>query len=189
MKKLVSALLIATMILSSLILAVSANLSEQGVITIVNIDGKDAADSLTIAKITLVAKDKEEWTKAEVPEAVSNYASTYGSFKLELSEEAKASGKTESKVTISVPGLTAANAPVVLLYNETTKKFEAAKDIKVNGSEVTFNAKFTDGVVKCNVVYKEAATSPATNVPAFAMITVFVVALIGAAYTGKKAFN
>ena len=183
MKKIISVLVLATVILSSLAIAVSATQSEVGTITIVDIDKYEGSN---VAKITPVASESEEWTKAKAPEGLDE---TYGFFTLTLTDDAKAAGTKEATVTISVPGLTAANSPVVAVYNAEKNAFVAAENIKVNGSEITFKATFTDGVVKCSVLYNEAATSPETGVPAGIVCGVLVIAVLGAAYTGRKAFN
>ena len=100
---------------------------------------------------------------------------------------AKATIKTTT-VTLNVPGITEANAPKVVSYDPETKAYTPVATT-VAGSNVSATVPVAaDGVAYVAVIYTGAATSPETNVAAWAIGVVAMVALAGAVYAGKKVF-
>ena len=100
---------------------------------------------------------------------------------------AKATIKTTT-VTLNVPGLTEANAPKIVSYDPETKAYTAVATT-VAGSNVSATVPVaSDNVAYIAVIYTGAATSPETNVAAWAIGVVALVALAGAVYAGKKVF-
>ena len=100
---------------------------------------------------------------------------------------AKATIKTTT-VTINVPGITEANAPKVVSYDPETKAYTPVATT-VAGSNVSATVPVaSDNVAYIAVIYTGAATSPETNVAAWAFGVVAIVALAGAVYAGKKVF-
>lgn len=93
-----------------------------------------------------------------------------------------------AKVTVDVPGVTKDNAPAILRYDTASDKFTLVEST-VDGSKITFNAEACDdGVGYFTVVYTPTYASPETNVTTYVFAVLFVVALAGAAFAGKKAF-
>ena len=100
---------------------------------------------------------------------------------------AKATIKTTT-VTLNVPGLTEANAPKIVSYDPETKAYTTVATT-VAGSNVSATVPVaSDNVAYIAVIYTGAATSPETNVAAWAIGVVALVALAGAVYAGKKVF-
>ena len=100
---------------------------------------------------------------------------------------AKATIKTTT-VTINVPGITEANAPKIVSYDPAAKTYTAVTTT-VAGSNVSATVPVaSDNVAYIAVIYTGTATSPETNVAAWAIGVVAIVALAGAVYAGKKAF-
>lgn len=100
---------------------------------------------------------------------------------------AKATIKTTT-VTLNVPGITEANAPKVVSYDPETKAYTPVATT-VAGSNVSATVPVaSDNVAYIAVIYTGAATSPETNVAAWAFGVVAIVALAGAVYAGKKVF-
>ena len=100
---------------------------------------------------------------------------------------AKATIKTTT-VTLNVPGLTEANAPKIVSYDPETKAYTTVATT-VAGSNVSATVPVaSDNIAYIAVIYTGAATSPETNVAAWAIGVVALVALAGAVYAGKKVF-
>lgn len=100
---------------------------------------------------------------------------------------AKATIKTTT-VTLNVPGLTEANAPKIVSYDPETKAYTPVATT-VAGSNVSATVPVaSDNVAYIAVIYTGAATSPETNVAAWAIGVVAVIALAGAVIAGKKVF-
>lgn len=237
MKKLISILVLTALVLSSLSLAVSANGSPTGTIskaveanpTVVDAQGNAVADVDTTSELTKLTHHDE---KAEyVPDHdqfVSHFGHNYdgykffGSFDLRLTDHGKkvvGGGKlTGVELTINVPGLTKENNITVFYFDVEHDVYHIIKNIKVEGSTVTFKAmpltagtsaaalasvdalsisllNATEEVTVSDtdighygVIYTGTATSPSTGVPTAAFVIVLVVALAGAAFAGKKVF-
>ncbi len=106
---------------------------------------------------------------------------------ISASAAAKATVKTTT-VTLNVPGITEANAPKIVSYDPATKAYTPVTTT-VAGSNVSATVPVSsDNVAYIAVIYTGAATSPETNVAAWAIGVVAIVALVGAAYAGKKVF-
>ena len=100
---------------------------------------------------------------------------------------AKAAIKTTT-VTLNVPGITEANAPKIVSYDPETKAYTPVTTT-VAGSNVSATVPVaSDNVAYIAVIYTGAATSPETNVAAWAIGVVAVIALAGAVIAGKKVF-
>ncbi len=91
-------------------------------------------------------------------------------------------------VTLNAPGLTKANAPTVVSYDPAAKTYTAI-DTTVSGSNLTATVPVAaDGIAYVGVIYTGVPQSPSTNVAAWAIGVIAIVALAGAVYAGKKAF-
>ncbi len=91
-------------------------------------------------------------------------------------------------VTLNVPGITEANAPKIVSYDPAAKTYTAVTTT-VTGANVSATVPVAaDNVAYIAVIYTGAATSPETNVAAWAIGVVAIVALAGAVYAGKKVF-
>ena len=102
-------------------------------------------------------------------------------------DTAKATIKTTT-VTLNVPGITEANAPKIVSYDPETKAYTPVTTT-VAGSNVSATVPVaSDNVAYIAVIYTGAATSPETNVAAWAIGVVAVIALAGAVVAGKKVF-
>ena len=240
MKKVLSVLVIAAVMLSCLALAVSATESMTGKISLVSApasdivltnDKKVSADvtnPLEIVpydangKVLITADAKDEVTnmkndaaKLDLSKIAVNTpnAKLYGFFTVELAKNitlvkanATAFGASVSflsndvlvsaapaalksaKVTVDVPGVTKDNSPAILRYDTASDTF-ALVESTVDGSKITFNAEACeDGVGYFTVVYTPTYASPETNVTTYVFAVLFVAALAGAAFAGKKAF-
>ena len=228
MKKLVSLLVVLTMLVACFATSAFAAKSPVGDMTItdvagVEVDGgnltAEALEQLAEEFILEIVKDiKTNWiepisTTAGIQEkvGVADYKLFQGA-KLILSEvgvkiltgehalksaaptvatiadtAAKATIKTTT-VTLNVPGLTEANAPKIVSYDPETKAYTAVATT-VAGSNVSATVPVaSDNVAYIAVIYTGAATSPETNVAAWAIGVVALVALAGAVYAGKKVF-
>lgn len=228
MKKLVSLLVVLTMLVACFATSAFAAKSPVGDITItdvagVEVDGgnltAEALEQLAEEFILEIVEDiKTNWiepisTTAGIQEkvGVADYKLFQGA-KLMLSEvgvkiltgehtlksaapavatiadtAAKATIKTTT-VTLNVPGLTEANAPKIVSYDPETKAYTPVATT-VAGSNVSATVPVaSDNVAYIAVIYTGAATSPETNVAAWAIGVVALVALAGAVYAGKKVF-
>lgn len=241
MKKVLSVLVIAAVMLSCLALAVSATESMTGKISLVSApasdivltnDKKVSADVtnpleivpydangkilITAAEKDEVANMKNDAAKIDLSKLAVNTpnAKLYGFFTVELAKNitlvkanANAFGVSVSflssdspvaaaapaalksaKVTVDVPGVTKDNSPAILRYDTASDTFSLVEST-VDGSKITFNAEACeDGVGYFTVVYTPTYASPETNVTTYVFAVLFVVALAGAAFAGKKAF-
>ncbi len=204
MKKLVSLLVVLTMLVACFATTAFAAKSPVGDITVKEVAGVEVEGTLSDADAEKVAGEFElkvvtdEWidpikTTAGIADKVgeSDYKFFQGA-KLVLSEEGEAIlGDNKVKtatVTLNVPGVTEANAPKVVSYDPETKAYTVVTTTVV-GSNVSATVPVAaDGVAYVAVIYTGAATSPETNVAAWAIGVVAIVALAGAVYAGKKAF-
>ena len=228
MKKLVSLLVVLTMLVACFATSAFAAKSPVGDMTItdvagVEVDGgnltAEALEQLAEEFILEIVKDiKTNWiepisTTAGIQEkvGVADYKLFQGA-KLILSEvgvkiltgehalksaaptvatiadtAAKATIKTTT-VTLNVPGITEANAPKIVSYDPETKAYTPVTTT-VAGSNVSATVPVaSDNVAYIAVIYTGAATSPETNVAAWAIGVVAVIALAGAVIAGKKVF-
>ena len=227
MKKLVSLLVVLSMLVACLATTAFAANSPVGDITVtdvaaVEVEGGNlpeaALEKLTEEFILEIVKDiKTDWiapisTTAGIQEkvGVADYKLFQGA-KLVLSEvgvkiltgeaalkaaptvatiadtTAKATIKTTT-VTLNVPGITEANAPKIVSYDPEAKTYTAVTTT-VAGSNVSATVPVaSDNVAYIAVIYTGAATSPETNVAAWAIGVVAVIALAGAVIAGKKVF-
>lgn len=227
MKKLVSLLVVLSMLVACLATTAFAANSPVGDITVtdvaaVEVEGGNlpeaALEKLAEEFVLEIVKDiKTNWiapisTTAGIQEkvGVADYKLFQGA-KLILSEvgvkiltgeavlkaaptvatiadtTAKATIKTTT-VTLNVPGITEANAPKIVSYDPETKAYTAVTTT-VAGSNVSATVPVaSDNVAYIAVIYTGAATSPETNVAAWAIGVVAVIALAGAVIAGKKVF-
>ena len=227
MKKLVSLLVVLSMLVACLATTAFAANSPVGDITVtdvaaVEVEGGNlpeaALEKLAEEFVLEIVKDiKTNWiapisTTAGIQEkvGVADYKLFQGA-KLILSEAgvkiltgeavlkaaptvatiadttAKATIKTTT-VTLNVPGITEANAPKIVSYDPETKAYTPVTTT-VAGSNVSATVPVaSDNVAYIAVIYTGAATSPETNVAAWAIGVVALVALAGAVYAGKKVF-
>lgn len=237
MKKLVSILVLTALVLSTLSLAVSATGSPVGEITkaveanptVVDAEGNEVADvDATGALTELTHHDEAAEYVPEEDQFVEHFGHAYddykfyGSFDLKLTDHGKkvvGNGKLAGvELTINVPGLTEANNITVFYFDVAHNVYHIIKNIRVEGSTVTFMAmpltaakneaalvsadaltvsllSAADAVAVSDtdighygVLYTGTATSPSTGVPTAAFVIVLVVALAGAAFAGKKIF-
>ncbi len=237
MKKLLSLLVLTALVLSTFAFAVSAANSPVGEITkaaeanptVVDASGNAVADVDVSAELTKLTHhdeaadyvpDEEQFVE-HFGHAYDDYK-FYGSFDLRLTDHGKkvvGDGKlTGVELTINLPGLTAANNITVFYFDVEHDVYHIIKDIKIEGSTVTFKAMpltaaketaalavnnaLTVSLLSANdafvasdtdighygVLYTGAATSPSTGVPTALFAVVLVVALAGAAFAGKKVF-
>ena len=227
MKKLVSLLVVLSMLVACLATTAFAANSPVGDITVtdvaaVEVEGGNlpeaALEKLTEEFVLEIVEDiKTNWiepisTTAGIQEkvGVADYKLFQGA-KLVLSEvgvkiltgeavlkaaptvatiadtTAKATIKTTT-VTLNVPGITEANAPKIVSYDPETKAYTPVTTT-VAGSNVSATVPVaSDNVAYIAVIYTGAATSPETNVAAWAIGVVAVIALAGAVIAGKKVF-
>lgn len=227
MKKLVSLLVVLSMLVACLATTAFAANSPVGDVTVtdvaaVEVEGGNlseaALEKLTEEFVLEIVKDiKTDWiapisTTAGIQEkvGVADYKLFQGA-KLVLSEvgvkiltgeavlkaaptvatiadtTAKATIKTTT-VTLNVPGITEANAPKIVSYDPETKAYTPVTTT-VAGSNVSATVPVaSDNVAYIAVIYTGAATSPETNVAAWAIGVVAVIALAGAVIAGKKVF-
>ena len=228
MKKLVSMLVVLTMLVACFATTAFAANSPVGDITVTDVAGVEVeGGNLTAEALEQLAEEfvleivediKTNWiepisTTAGIQEkvGVADYKLFQGA-KLVLSEvgvkilagehvlksaapkvatiadtAAKATIKTTT-VTLNVPGITEANAPKVVSYDPETKAYTPVATT-VAGSNVSATVPVaSDNVAYIAVIYTGAATSPETNVAAWAFGVVAIVALAGAVYAGKKVF-
>lgn len=227
MKKLVSLLVVLSMLVACLATTAFAANSPVGDITVtdvaaVEVEGGNlseaALEKLAEEFVLEIVKDiKTDWiapisTTAGIQEkvGVADYKLFQGA-KLVLSEvgvkiltgeavlkaaptvatiadtTAKAAIKTTT-VTLNVPGITEANAPKIVSYDPETKAYTPVTTT-VAGSNVSATVPVaSDNVAYIAVIYTGAATSPETNVAAWAIGVVAVIALAGAVIAGKKVF-
>ncbi|MBQ8207945.1 MAG: hypothetical protein IJZ89_04330 [Clostridia bacterium] len=237
MKKLVSILVLTALVLSTLSFAVSAAGSPVGKITsvaeanpaVVDAEGNAVADVDTTGALTkLTHHDEKADYVPDHDQFVAHFGHAFdgykffGSFDLRLTDHGKkvvGNGKlTGVELTINVPGLTEANNITVFYFDVEHDVYHIIKNIKVEGSTVTFKAmpltagtdvaalasvdalaisllSATEEVTVSDtdigyygVIYTGAVTSPSTGVPTAAFVIVLVVALAGAAFAGKKIF-
>ncbi len=235
MKKLLSILVMTALVLSSLALAISATGSPTGEITkadeaeptVVDKDG-NAVTEIADGEMIKVTDDDEAEHIPESDEFAETFGEkyadykAYGAFHVTLTDHGKAivkDGKlTGIKITITVPGLSAANAPTVYYHDVAHNKYIIVEST-VEGNKITFTALPLTGEVSTasvakavnaltatvlsatadhvisdtdigyyGIIYTGAATSPSTGVPTAAFVIVLVVALAGAAFAGKKIF-
>lgn len=93
-----------------------------------------------------------------------------------------------AKITIDVPGVTKDNSPSIVRYDADNGTFTTV-DSTVSGSTLTFNAETnSDGIGYYALAYTATTASPKTNVSTYAFAIIFVIALAGATFAGKKAF-
>ncbi len=228
MKKLVSMLVVLSMLVACLATTAFAASSPVGDITLtdvaaVEVEGgnlsAEALEKLTEEFVLEIIEDlKTDWiapisTSAGIAEkvGVADYK-LFQAAKLVLSEDGikilvgeaalkssapvvatiadtttKATIKTTT-VTLNVPGITEANAPKIVSYDPDTKTYTAVTTT-VAGSNVSATVPVgSDNAAHIAVIYTGAATSPETNVAAWVIGVVAVVALAGAVFAGKKAF-
>ena len=227
MKKLVSLLVVLSMLVACLATTAFAANSPVGDVTVtdvaaVEVEGGNlseaALEKLAEEFVLEIVKDiKTDWiapisTTAGIQEkvGVADYKLFQGA-KLVLSEvgvkilageavlkaaptvatiadtTAKATIKTTT-VTLNVPGITEANAPKIVSYDPETKAYTPVTTT-VAGSNVSATVPVaSDNVAYIAVIYTGAATSPETNVAAWAIGVVAVIALAGAVIAGKKVF-
>lgn len=227
MKKLVSLLVVLSLLVACLATTAFAANSPVGDITVtdvaaVEVEGGNlseaALEKLAEEFVLEIVKDiKTDWiapisTTAGIQEkvGVADYKLFQGA-KLVLSEvgvkiltgeavlkaaptvatiadtTAKAAIKTTT-VTLNVPGITEANAPKIVSYDPETKAYTPVTTT-VAGSNVSATVPVaSDNVTYIAVIYTGAATSPETNVAAWAIGVVAVIALAGAVIAGKKVF-
>lgn len=227
MKKLVSLLVVLSMLVACLATTAFAANSPVGDITVtdvaaVEVEGGNlpeaALEKLAEEFVLEIVKDiKTDWiapisTTAGIQEkvGVADYKLFQGA-KLVLSEvgvkiltgeavlkaaptvatiadtTAKATIKTTT-VTLNVPGITEANAPKIVSYDPETKAYTPVTTT-VAGPNVSATVPVaSDNVAYIAVIYTGAATSPETNVAAWAIGVVAVIALAGAVIAGKKVF-
>lgn len=203
MKKLVSLLVVLTMLVACFATSAFAANSPVGNVTVkevagIEVEGLTEAESDKIADEFKLEVSTEAWvdpikTTAGITEKLGevDYKLFQGA-KLVLSDEGEAllGDKTvkTATVTLNVPGVTEANAPKVVSYDPATKAYTVVTTTVV-GSNVSATVPVAaDGVAYVAVIYTGAATSPETNVAAWAFGVVAIVALAGAVYAGKKVF-
>ena len=203
MKKLVSLLVVLTMLVACFATSAFAANSPVGNVTVkevagIEVEGLTEAESDKIADEFKLEVSTEAWvdpikTTAGITEKLGevDYKLFQGA-KLVLSDEGEAllGDKTvkTATVTLNVPGVTEANAPKVVSYDPATKAYTVVTTTVV-GSNVSATVPVAaDGVAYVAVIYTGAATSPETNVAAWAFGVVAIVALVGAVYAGKKVF-
>lgn len=235
MKKFLSILVLAALVLSTLSLAVSAKESPDGKVKLVEtitddvvVKNGEGAEIEEIPEIVIEIEVHEEHHEpfAEVEDFGKAFGEkfadfkNYATFELKLSEETKElldHGYVVSnvKVVLSVPGLTADNVPTVVYHDNETDKFTVLKT-KAEGSKLTFTAlpltvlaesAFAGLNLKAlaaedveitevsatdkgyyGIIYTDAETSPSTGVNTVVFGLIFVIALAGAAFAGKKVF-
>lgn len=160
MKKFVAFLVLTSLVLSSLALCVSANLSPTGKIvkasesnpTIVDANGNVVADvDTTGGPITELTQNDDDGAYVPDPnqfaeafgETFSEFK-LYGSFELRLTDFGKkvvGDGKLAGvEITLNIPGMTAANNPTVFYFDVEKNIYQVIEDIKVDGSNITFKA-------------------------------------------------
>ena len=203
MKKLVSLLVVLTMLVACFATSAFAANSPVGNVTVkevagIEVEGLTEAESDKIADEFKLEVSTEAWvdpikTTAGITEKLGevDYKLFQGA-KLVLSDEGEAllGDKTvkTATVTLNVPGVTEANAPKVVSYDPATKAYTVVTTTVV-GSNVSATVPVAaDGAAYVAVIYTGAATSPETNVAAWAFGVVAIVALAGAVYAGKKVF-
>lgn len=240
MKKILSVLVLAALVVSAFSISVSANNSPADKITIVDtdwdnasiLDGEDNAVENIDFNRALIELTHHDAYADYVPvtdhfervfgEKYRDFRS-YGSFDIALTNYAKkvlgVGGVLKDVViTISVPGITEKNNPEVFYYDAVEDTYTIIEST-INGSEITFkklpltvvadaarsaglnfatlsSETVTTGEVDVSatgvgyygIIYMPASTSPETSVPTFAFVAVLVLALVGAAYAGKKVF-
>ncbi len=236
MKKFVTLLVLTALVLSSLAMGISANGSPAGKIekaveanpVVVDAAGNEVADVDTSAALTELNYHEEKADYVPDPDQfVEHFGHAYddhkffGSFDLRLTDHGKkvvGDGKlTGIEITITVPGLTAANSPKVFYFDVEHDVYHMIDEIKIEGSTITFKAMpltAADSTAAINadalavallnaaaapavsdtdighygIIYTGALTSPSTGVPTAAFVAILVVALAGAAFAGKKIF-
>jgi hypothetical protein len=206
MKKFVSMLVVLTMLVALATTAFAAT-SPVGDITLVGVAGVEIEGTLpegTLDKITEefeieTVKVDTDWiapidttTEIAAELGVEDYKFFQGAT-VALTEEGAAlltdgvKIKTTT-VTLNVPGVTEANAPKIVSYDPATKTYTVVTTT-VTGSTVSATVPVAaDGLAYVAVIYTGAATSPETNVAAWAIGAVAIVALAGAVVAGKKVF-
>ncbi len=228
MKKLVSLLVVLSMLVACLATTAFAANSPVGDVTLTDVAGVEVeGGNLSAAALEKIAEEfdleivedvKTDWvapisTTAGIQEkvGVADYK-LFQAAKLVLSEvgvkvltgetvlkntaptvatiadtAAKATIKTTT-VTLNVPGITEANAPKIVSYDPEAKTYTAVTTT-VAGSNVSATVPVaSDNIAYVAVIYTGAATSPETNVAAWAIGVVAVIALAGAVIAGKKVF-
>ncbi|MBR3967917.1 MAG: hypothetical protein IKJ91_12690 [Clostridia bacterium] len=160
MKKLVSLLVLTALVLSSMAVCVSANGSPKGEITkaveanptVVDADGNAVTDIDTTggALTKLTHHEEEAHYVPDEDQFHEHFGHTYddykfyGSFDLRLTEHGKkvvGNGKlTGIELTINIPGMTAANNPTVFYFDVEHDIYHIIKNIRVEGSTITFMA-------------------------------------------------
>lgn len=217
MKKILSVLVLAALVVCAFSISVSANNSPADKITIVDtdwdnasiLDGEDnAVENIDFNRALIELTHHDAY--ADYVPATDRFESvfgekykdfrTYGSFDIALTNYAEkvlgVDGTLKDvAITISVPGIAEKNNPEVFYY-DAVKGTYTIVDSTINGSEITFTVlpltvpaddSATD-VGYYGIIYMPASTSPETSVPTFAFAAVLVLALVGAAYAGKKVF-
>lgn len=203
MKKLVSMLVVLTMLVACFATTAFAAKSPVGDLTVkevagVEVEGLTEAEADKLANEMKLEVSTDAWvdpikTTAGIADKVGedDYKFFQGA-KLVLSEEGETllGDKTvkTATVTLNVPGVTEANAPKIVSYDPATKAYTVVTTT-VTGSNVSATVPVAaDGVAYVAVIYTGAASSPETNVAAWAIGVVAIVALAGAVYAGKKVF-
>ncbi|MBR4295256.1 MAG: hypothetical protein IKT56_00260 [Clostridia bacterium] len=217
MKKILSVLVLAALVVSAFSISISANNSPADKITIVDtdwdnasiLDGENnAVENIDFNRALIELTHHDAY--ADYVPATDSFESvfgekykdfrTYGSFDIALTNYAEkvlgVDGTLKDvAITISVPGIAEKNNPEVFYY-DAVKGTYTIVDSTINGSEITFTVlpltvpsddSATD-VGYYGIIYMPATTSPETSVPMFAFVAVFILAIVGAAYAGKKVF-
>lgn len=204
MKKFVSILVALTMLVACFATTAFAANSPVGDVTVKDVAGVEIEGTLSDADAEKLADEfkleikVDEWvapikTTAGIAEKTgeADYKFFQGA-ELVLSEAGeKILGDSKVKtatVTLNVPGVTEANAPKIVSYDPETKAYTTVTTT-VTGSNVSATVPVAaDGTAYVAVIYTGAATSPETNVAAWAIGVVAIVALAGAVIAGKKVF-
>ena len=204
MKKFVSILVALTMLVACFATTAFAANSPVGDVTVKDVAGVEIEGTLSDADAEKLADEfkleikADEWvdpikTTAGIAEKIgeADYKFFQGA-ELVLSEAGeKILGDSKVKtatVTLNVPGVTEANAPKIVSYDPETKAYTTVTTT-VTGSNVSATVPVAaDGSAYVAVIYTGAATSPETNVAAWAIGVVAIVALAGAVIAGKKVF-
>ena len=204
MKKFVSLLVVLTMLVACFATTAFAANSPVGEVTVKDVAGVEIEGTLSDADAEKIADEfklevvDDEWvdtikTTAAIADKVgeTDYKLFQGA-QITLSdagEQILGDNKVKTAtVTLNVPGITEANAPKIVSYDPETKAYTVVTTT-VTGSNVSATVPVAaDGTAYVAVIYTGAATSPETNVAAWAFGVVAIVALAGAVVAGKKVF-
>ena len=203
MKKIVSILMIAAMLVLCFAATVSAsNASPKGEVsfvgigdvTIVDKEGTAVEAELPEKVVNVEVPEETPVVKEEVVEKLGGDYSEYkfyGAFAVELTPEAKAvvgdGSIKDTAITVAVAGIDETNTPVIVAFDEATGEYKVVEST-VKGTEITFNATVGSETLHYAIVYVPSETSPSTGVATWALVAVLAVAVVGAAFAGKKAF-